>query len=219
MAKKPPVLHLVPQPSRLQFAFEARVNAQYIYGNWENVLCHRKSMLERDYQNSEIPASNPEGRMDELKANLLEAISSVSTIRSIQFPTEVVRELCQRIGLANVVKDFVEGEGETAELADKNREHHFKTLVDTLWNAVGILTDREEVVMWLYDKKRPCPGNSDLICLAVFEINADLIGAALPRVLVLPNFHFTYNPFFIYVDDSVRVDAETAKFLRLLFSR
>lgn len=190
-------------------------NSEFCSGSWEQALSRRDELLRYDYDRPDIAEADVERRMAALMSDIDDALNDLSLLRGSDFPHEAVKKSLLGIGMANVVDDFV---GTSTDLAEENRVRHGRQLVDDLWRAAVLRTGTEGVHQWLHERGRPSPNNSDLVRIALYEMNADRIGAALPRVLVLPNSHDAFKPCLIRVADDVETDAETAGALRILFS-
>lgn len=190
-------------------------NSEFCSGSWERALSRRDELLRYDYGRPDIVEADVERRMAALISDIGDALNDLSLLRGSDFPHEAVKKSLLGIGLANAVDDFV---GANTDLAEENRVRHGGQLVEDLWRAAILRTGTEGVDQWLHEHGRPSPNNSDLVRIALYEMNANRIGAALPLVLVLPNSHDPFKPCLVRVADDVETDAETAEALRILFS-
>lgn len=195
---------------------ESMTNRELNAGSWQRALERRADMLAEDYDRPDVPGTNPEGRMAALRGDIEDALRDLSYMRGRDFPHAEVREKLLGIGVANACDEMTQCE---TELASENRMRHYADLVDVLWRAAPVRDSTEGVHRWLDEHGRPTPNNSDLVRLALAEMNADRIGAALPRVLVLPNARDRLKPTPVLLDEAIRTDACTAESLRILFSR
>ena len=188
----------------------------FIFGSWQRALDRRERMLREGYARSDIPETDPEGRMAALRDDLEEALRDLSLLRAKEFPREEIHEALLGIGCANACDEVTECE---TEIAAENRRRHGHRLVDALFRAAIARTGLDETQNWFERHGRPIPDNYDLLRIALAEINADRIGTALPRVLVLPNARDRLKPALVWVGEDVQTDADTAECLRILFSR
>jgi len=191
-------------------------NNTFNAGSWKLALERRDDMLRDGYAHPDIPDTDPQGRMAALRDDIEDALRDMSYLSAKHFPHDGIAKELLGIGCANACDEVTQCE---TELASENRMRHFSELVDLLWRAAPVRGSTESVYRWLDENGRPTPNNSDLMRLALAEMNADRIGAALPRVLVLPNAHDPLKPTPVWVSDDVTTDADTAESLRILFSR
>lgn len=218
MSKGRPHLRLVPPPSETTLLLERLSGQPYHAGTRDRARERRADMLRHRYPHPNIPPSEVEERMDRLKADVLEAIEATSRMTEHRFPFVRIRELHTSLWAIDAVENFMDGDPDKAERMRKNRLRRLRELVDALWQSAETSTHREGMEHWLATHDRTCPNDTDLIFLAVSEINADRIDAALPRVLVLPNRLDPFNPFYVRLADSIVTDAEIAGLLSSLFS-
>lgn len=195
---------------------ESITNQELNAGSWQRALEWRVKMLTEDYDRPDVPDTNPDGRMAALCGDIEDALRDLSYMRAKDFPHAGVSQKLLGIGVANACDEMTRCE---TELASENRMRHYADLVDLLWRAASVRGSTESVFRWLDENGRPTPNNSDLVRLALAEMNADRIGAALPRVLVLPNAHDRLKPTPVLLDEAIQTDGITAECLRILFSR
>lgn len=182
-----------------KYAADRELRISFNCGTWASVVERRNEMLSRWYPNPNVAKEDVEARMNCLKADLAEAIRTLSSVRKNQLP----------VALAATTK---------AVPNPQDIDRAFRTLVEALRKA-SFPTDLRRAETWLRDRKRPCPTNTDLTWLAVSELNAARVDGQAPLILVLPNYDRLYNPLFVHAGTGSIHDHDTAEFLRLLFSR
>ncbi|MEI6511496.1 MAG: hypothetical protein WCO25_05695 [Candidatus Uhrbacteria bacterium] len=181
------------------YAANRETRLSFNCGRWESVVERRDELLARNYNHPSVAKTDVTARMDGLKADLLDAIRTLSAVRRNQLP----------VALATATK---------AVSDPQEIDRAFRLLVDAIARA-SLVTDLHRVETWLRDRKRPCPTNTDLTWLAVSELNANRAEGQIPSILVLPNYNQLYNPLFVHAGNASVADHNTAEFLRLLFSR
>jgi len=180
-------------------ASDRRARMSFNCGRWESVIERRDEMLARSYPHTSIAKTDVTTRMDCLKADLLDALRTLSAVRRNQLPVALAAK--------------------TSAVSDPQEiDRAFRLLVDAIARA-SLVTDLHRVETWLRDRKLPCPINTDLTWLAVAELNANRADGQLPFILVLPNYDKLYCPLFVHAANASIADNDTAEFLRDLFSR
>ncbi len=182
-----------------KYAADRETRMSFNAGTWTSVVERRNEMLSRCYPNPGIDKADVAARMDCLKADLVEATHTLSSVRRNQLP----------VALTATTKAVSE---------PRDIDRAFRALVDAIAKA-SLATDLRRAETWLRDRKRPCPTNTDLTWLAVSELNANRADGQLPPILVLPNYNQLYNPLFVHAGTGSIHDHAVAEFLRLLFSR
>lgn len=218
MSKDRSHLRLVPPPSEATLVLERLSSQAYNAGTRNKARDRRAEMLRHYYPHPDIPPTEIEKRMDRLRDDVLEAIETASLMTPNDFPFARIRALHESLWACNAIEEFATGDAGAEERVQKSRLKYFRELVEILWRSAARCTHREGVESWLVANRRTCPDDSDLILLAVAELNANRIGLALPRILVLPNHPHPFDPFYVHVDPSIRADTKVAHLLRLLFS-